>query len=320
MDETGSPAPRVGVSHCLLGAELRFNAGHKRDRFVEGELGRHFAFVPVCPEYEVGMGVPREPVHLSGDPAAPRMRGSRSGADWTESINGYARDRVEALAAAGLDGFVLKKGSPSCGLERVKVYGADGAPKGGGGGLFARALAERLPRLPMEEEGRLNDAHLRERFVERVFAHHRWRAFRRAEPGPGDLVAFHAREKLALLAHDPAGYKELGRLVARAGDAPCAETLDAYGARYLDALAKPATRGRHANVLEHLLGHLRESLDAADRAEIADTIEQYRIGHVPLVVPLTLLKHHFRRHPQDWVLEQTYLDPYPADLMLRNHV
>ncbi len=224
-----------------------------------------------------------------------------------------------------LDGYVLKKGSPSCGMERVRVYGAKGGPpRRDGVGIFARALVERMPLLPVEEEGRLEDAALRESFVERIFAYARWKAARAAGMRRGDLVRFHAAHKLALMAHSPASYRALGALVGALAKGSIAPTLDAYGARFMEALRVPATRGRHANALQHAAGYFKDLLDAPDRRELAGTVADYAKGHVPLVVPLTLVRHHVRRHAGapgiDWLAAQTYLDPDPKELMLRNHV
>ena len=315
---------RLGVSSCLLGEQVRFDGGHKHDRFLTQTLGEHVRWVSVCPEVELGLGTPRESLRLVGDPDTPRFVGTRSSTDHTDAMRDFARRRADALADADLDGFVVKKDSPSCGMERVRVYGEEGAPPvRTGTGLFTRALMDRLPLLPIEEEGRLQDPTLRENFVARVFAHHRWRQFLADDPGPAELVAFHTAHKLDLQSHDEQAYRELGRLVADAGAHDrdgFARLLDTYGHRFMAAQLKPATRGSHSNVLSHLLGFLRDVLDADDRAELVDQIERYRTGLVPLVVPVTLLAHHFRRHPHDWVNQQTYLRPYPAELMLRNHV
>ncbi len=316
--------PRLGVSSCLLGRKVRYDGQHKRDAFLVDVLGPFVEWVPVCPELEVGMGVPREPIRLAGDPAAPRLVAERSGKDHTTAMVRFAEARVRELAGLGLDGFVLKKGSPSCGMERVRVYGPKGGPpRRDGVGMFARALRDRMPLLPVEEEGRLADPALRESFVERIFAYARWRAAVAAGMRRADLVRFHAAHKLALLAHSPAAYRALGALVG-GGTAAMGATVEAYGGRFMDALRVPATRGRHANVLQHAAGYFKDLLDAADRRELAATVADYAKGHVPLVVPLTLVRHHVRRHAGapgiDWLAAQTYLDPDPKELMLRNHV
>jgi uncharacterized protein YbgA (DUF1722 family) len=232
----------------------------------------------------------------------------------------YAGEKIRELEALQLDGYVLKRASPSCGLFRVRVYTPAGTLQGGGRGIFAEELARRLPMLPLEEEGRLNDPSLRENFIERVFAAARWRVFVDRHPAARDLVAFHAREKFAILAHSPARYGELGRLVARAGRTLTRGTLEPYGRLLAEARASRATRARHTNVLQHLAGFFKRQLDADERAELAEVIEDYRAGLIPLVVPITLLRHHVRRFGLAYLAEQTYLNPHPKELMLRNHV
>ena len=311
---------KIGVSSCLLGMMVRYDGGHKDDLFVHQVLSEYVEFVPVCPEVEIGLGTPRETIRLEGDPSDPRLVAPKSGRDFTETMKAFASRRTEELAAIGLHGYILKKDSPSCGMERVRVHQASsGSPARVGVGLFAAALMSRFPTLPVEEEGRLNDPVLRENFIERVFAFYRLQQFLSSEPKARDLVEFHSRTKMALLAHSPKHYKQLGQLVGSSGKA-LKPTLVAYGRLFMEALQVKATRRKHANVLQHLAGYLKRAVDADDRAETAASIEEYRQGLVPLVVPLTLLKHHFRRHPVDWVLNQTYLNPYPAELMLRNHV
>ncbi len=307
------------MSSCLLGEQVRFDGGHKHDRFLTDVLGRYVEWVPVCPELEVGMGVPREAVRLEGDVEAPRMVGTRTQVDHTGAMRRFAAARVRQLAGLDLQGYVFKKGSPSCGMERVRVYGAGGMPARNGRGLFAAAFLHAFPLLPVEEEGRLNDPVLRESFIERVFAYRRVQALV-ATPGRGALVAFHTAHKFQLLAHSPKHYRALGRLVAeQKGQRPAALVTE-YGAAFMEALAVHATTAKHVNVLQHLAGFCREHLDGGDRRELADVIDDYRRLLVPLVVPLTLLRHHLERHQVAYVQGQTYLSPHPKELMLRNHV
>lgn len=314
------PEIRIGISSCLLGEKVRFDGGHKHDSLITGVLGKFFAWVPVCPEVEIGLGTPRESLRLVGISSHPRLIAPKSESDHTEAMNHYAQRRAAELAEMNLHGYILKKDSPSCGMERVRVYDQHGSPRRDGRGLFATALMERLPDLPIEEEGRLQDVPLRENFVERVFARHRWLEFLAGKPKAADLVAFHTRHKLTLLAHSEDTFRRMGPLVARAGKGSVQELAKQYGGLFFRALAVRATPRKHANVLYHLAGYLKDALDSADKSELVDCIEAYRMGRVPLVVPITLLKHHFRRHPAPWVLEQTYLNPYPDELMLRNHV
>lgn len=311
---------RLGISACLLGEAVRYDGGHKRDVFLAEVLAGHVEWVPVCPEVELGLGVPRDSIRLIGRPDAPRLMQERTGEDLTDRMRRYAAERVRELAALDLDGYVLKRASPSCGLLRVRVYRDSGVPSADGRGLFASALVERMPMLPVEEEGRLNDPALRENFVERVFAMARWRAFLAARPRPRDLVAFHTAQKFAVLAHSPEQYGRLGRLVATAGRALPREVLDEYGRRLMEALSARATRGRHANVLQHLAGFLKRDLPMDERAELAEIIAEYRRGLVPLIVPITLLRHHVRRVDVAYLADQVYLNPHPKELMLRNHI
>jgi uncharacterized protein YbgA (DUF1722 family)/uncharacterized protein YbbK (DUF523 family) len=315
---------RIGISACLLGSEVRYDGGHKRDPFLTGELGRFVTWVTVCPEVEVGMGVPRESVRLVGPPGQPpRMLGQRTGTDWTTRMNAMARKRANALAGAHLSGFVLKSRSPSCGMERVKLYPSDepkARPERTGTGLFASALRHRQPNLPVEEEGRLADPVLRENFIERVFAYHRLQGLWRSPWSMRHLVAFHTAHKMSLLAHSTEGYRALGKLVADGKHLPRQELRERYEETFMATLKRPATRGRHANVHMHMLGHLRKRLDEQDKHELLGQIEDYRLGTVPLVVPITLLRHHARRLNVAYLLGQAYLDPHPKELMLRNRV
>ena len=311
---------RLGVSACLLGQSVRYDGGHKRDAFLTDTLGPFVEWVPVCPEVEIGLGVPRPPIRLIGDSGAPRLVVERTGEDLTARMRRWARGRIRELEALGLHGYVLKRSSPSCGLVRVRVYDEEGRPGRVGRGVFAAALTDALPLLPVEEEGRLNDDALRESFIERVFAAARWQAFITSRPRVRDLVAFHAAHKFAILAHSPRDYAELGRLVAAAGPRLAAETLATYGTRFMRALAVRATRARHVNVLQHLAGFFKRQLTDDERAELGEVIAEYRRELVPLVVPITLLKHHVRRLGVGYLTDQVYLGPHPKELMLRNHV
>jgi uncharacterized protein YbgA (DUF1722 family)/uncharacterized protein YbbK (DUF523 family) len=283
-------------------------------------LGRHVEWVPVCPEVELGLGVPRDTLRLTGTPEAPRLVQEKTGEDLTARMQRYSRDRVRELAALELDGYVLKRASPSCGLLRVRVYRDNGVPAADGRGLFAETLVTALPALAVEEEGRLNDPALRENFIERVFVAARWRSFVQTRPRARELVAFHTAHKFSVLAHSPAHYTRLGRLVAAAGRAFTRATLDEYQALLMQAHAVRATRGRHANVLTHMTGYFKRELGTDERAELVEVIDEYRRGLVPLVVPLTLVKHHVRLRGVRYLADQVYLNPHPKELMLRNHV
>jgi uncharacterized protein YbgA (DUF1722 family)/uncharacterized protein YbbK (DUF523 family) len=312
---------RVGVSACLLGQEVRYNGGHARDRYVVGTLADYLTLVPVCPEEEVGMGTPRETVRLVGDSAAPRMLAPKSGEDWTDRMNRYSARRVKELAAEDLCGFVFKKGSPSCGVFRVKVYTDSGnlaIPPGRG--LFAAAFAQRYPLAPIEEEGRLHDARLRENFLERVFAYRRLKNLFTGRWARRAVIDFHSREKYLLMAHSPQKLKELGQLTARIKDHKPAEFRDAYMKKFMEALELKGTTRKHVNTLQHMVGFLRDHLDGEERKRVLAIIEDYRQELVPLVVPMTLIRHYIEMHDVPYVKDQTYLHPHPKELMLRNHV
>ena len=311
---------RIGVSACLLGDEVRYDGGHKRDRFLTDVLGPCVEWVKVCPEVEAGMGTPREPIHLVAAHGGVRLLTVKTGIDHTERMTTFAGRRAAELADADLCGYVLKKDSPSCGMTRVKVYDGKGPGQRTGIGLFARALLERFPDLPVEDEGRLFDARLRENFIERVFAYRRLRDLFESRWTVGSLVRFHTAHKLVLMAHSPAAYSRLGRVVAEAKSAPRPEIRAHYSATFMAALAIVATPQRHTNVLQHMAGYFKKTLDRDSRAELASTIEDYRQGLVPLIVPLTLLRHHVRQLRVEYLAGQIYLDPHPKELMLRNHV
>ena len=309
----------VGVSSCLLGEEVRYDGGHKLDRYVTGVLGRWFEYVPFCPEALAGLGVPRPPIRLAGDPAAPRaVRVDDASVDVTEALAGAAHVVIPEVAK--LRGYIFKRASPSCGMERVKVYQAPGRPPRMGRGIFARAVMEAYPLLPCEEEGRLNDASLRESFVERVFALDRWRRTMAEGFTAARLVEFHTRHKLLLLSHSEVHYRAAGRLVADAGRREPAGIAGEYLRTFMEGMRRRTTRRRHANVLQHLAGYLKRRIDSGDRQALAALIDEYRTGAVPLVVPIRFLRHHFRHAPDRYALMQHYLEPCPDALGLRNHL
>lgn len=311
---------RIGVSGCVVGQEVRFNGGHKRSRFVSDQLGAHVEFVPVCPEVEMGLPVPRETIRLvRTENEKTRLVASKSGTDYTDRMQAFAESKTKELEDSDLCGFIVQKGSPSCGMERVKAY-----PQGGGmplrdeRGLFTRELMRRFPRLPVEEDGRLNDPSLREHFLMRVFAYRRLKDLFASDWKASDLVAFHSREKLLVLAHSD--YRPLGRLVAHRGEYAHEEWGARYQEMFLDALAKPPSTGKHINVLQHVAGYFRRGLDQVARAEVADLIEAYRNNLVPLVVPLTLVKHHVRSLGLQYLDAQSYLHGNPRRLIPQNQL
>ena len=310
---------RILVSACLLGESVRFDGGHKYDRFVAGTLGPFVAWERVCPEADSGMPIPRPSMHLEGDPKAPRLV-SRNGDDLTGRMQRFIAKKLDALDGVELCGYVCKKGSPSSGMERVKVHGASGTAARAGAGLFTGAFMARFPLVPVEEESRLNDPALRESFIERIFCRRRWLDLVAGGRSRGRLVEFHADHKYLLLAHGRTGYAALGRLVAAAKGYRTDELFAEYERGFMAALAVPATAKKVSDVLMHMMGFFKRGLDADGKAELLETIDAYRAGLVPVIVPLTLVRHHVRRLGVAYLSRQAYLSPYPAELMLRNHV
>jgi len=298
---------KVGVSACLLGEKVRYDGGHKHDRYITDTLGKFFTFVPVCPEVESGMTIPREAMRLEGDPAAPRLMTRISRIDKTEQMLSFCRSKVAELEKADLCGFIFKKDSPSSGLFRVKVYDDKGMPKKSGSGLFAAAVAKQLPLLPMEEDGRLFDANLRENFIERVFSYHRWKDFLGDSPDIGSLVAFHTRQKLLMMAHSPKHYREMGVLVAHAKEIDRQQLFHRYEELLMTGLAMHATTKKNTNVLQHIMGYFKKELSPEEKSELGELITSYHDHLVPLVVPLTLLRHYVKKYKQPYLQEQIYL-------------
>ena len=311
---------RVGISRCLLGEEVRFDEGHKRDTFLTEVLGRYVEWVPVCPEVEAGLGTPREAMRLVGDPQDPRLVTIKSGTDHTRALETMTTNRIEELKELDLSGYVFKKGSPSCGIERVRIYNEHGKPSRTGVGLFARAFIEQFPLIPVEEEGRLCDPTLRENFIERVFCYRRWQDLVQSGVTRQALVQFHAIHKYLLLAHHPQQCEVLGRLIGQAHHHRPKELAHRYGKLFMKALAVKATVRKHVNVLQHILGYFKERLGAHEKAELLGMIGDYHHGHTPLIVPLTLIRHYVQIFDVTHILDQVYLNPHPKEIMLRNHV
>jgi uncharacterized protein YbgA (DUF1722 family)/uncharacterized protein YbbK (DUF523 family) len=319
MEKIFDCRPRLGISACLLGQQVRFDGGHKQDAFLCETLGRFVEWIPVCPELEVGMGVPRESVRLVGAPENPKMIAERSGRDWTMAMRRFADIRANELAGLKLSGYVFKKNSPSCGVERVRVYDQKNMPVRRGRGLFAAALIKTLPLLPVEEEGRLNDAALRENFVERVFAYCRWQAACAESRSARSLVAFHTRHKFLLLAHSERHYRESGGLVATGDKRTIRQTYEEYGRKFMDGLAVKTSAKKHANVLDHLMGYFSDRLSTAERRELLELIGDFRARLVPLIAPVTMIHHYVKKYEVAYLADQVYLAPTPKELMLRNY-
>lgn len=313
---------RIGVSACLLGEEVRYNGGHKRDPFLTDVLGQYVEWVPVCPEVEIGLGTPRPAMRLVKIGEDTRMVTPETGADHTEAMRVYSERRVGELFGERLAGYILKKDSPSCGMERVKLYPAEGgAPVKEARGLFAEALLRRWPDLPVEEEGRLHDPLLRENFVTRIFVRDRWMQEEEEGWTRASLMRFHERHKFLLMARNQAGMRRLGRLLGQSGKQDGARELaQTYLAGMTEVMRRPATRRGHTNVLYHLAGFVTDRIDDGDRRELIESIDRYRAGQLPLIVPVTLIRHHVRRLEVEYLRDQVYLEPHPQELMLLNHV
>jgi len=311
---------RLGVSQCLMGDRVRYDGGHKLDHFIRDTLGAYVDFVPVCPEVECGLGVPREAMRLEGDVEAPRLVTVRTKVDLTDQMLQWASQRVRELEKEDLCGFIFKSKSPSSGMERVKIYTDNGMPVMRGVGLFARAFKEHFPLLPVEEEGRLHDPLLRENFIEGIFALKRWRETLKGKKSMGRLVQFHTANKLLLLSHSPTHYRSMGQLVAQGKELPLTDCYGRYGTFLLEVLhLKPSVK-KHVNVLQHMMGYFKKVLSSDEKQELLEVISTYHQGLTPLIVPITLFNHYVRKYQVPYLAQQTYLNPHPTALKLRNHV
>ena len=310
---------KLGISTCLLGETVRYDGRHKLDRFLMNTLGQYVEYVPVCPEVECGLGVPRKSMHLEGDPDSPRLVTTRTKQDMTDRMVQWARKRVVELEKEDLCGFIFKSNSPSSGMERVRVYNEKGMPVKKGIGIFAGIFMDRFPLLPAEEEGRLHDPELRENFVERIFTLKQWREVLAKKKGRGNLVDFHTQNKLLILSHSPKHYRVMGKLVAQAKEVPIKELYTQYQILLTEALKLKTTPKKNANVLQHMMGYFREQLSSDEKQELLEVIENYRKGYIPLTVPITLINHYVRKYDQPYLKKQVYLNPHPLELQLRNH-
>jgi uncharacterized protein YbgA (DUF1722 family)/uncharacterized protein YbbK (DUF523 family) len=311
---------RLGISSCLLGRKVRFDGGNKLDRLITDALGQYVEYVPVCPEVECGLPVPRESMHLEGDPESPRLITTRSKIDKTDQMLAWARKRVRQLEKEQLLGFIFKSNSPSSGMERVKVYNEKGMPVKKGIGMFARVFMEHFPLLPVEEDGRLHDSGLRENFIERIFALARWRETLCNRGDRGGLVEFHTKHKFLILSHGMKHYQAMGRLVALAKEVRLRELFPEYEKLLLGALKLRTTPKKNANVLMHMMGYFKKHVSPDEKKELLEIIDLYRNGVLPLIVPVTLINHYVRKYDQSYLRKQYYLNPHPIELQLRNHV
>ncbi|MFI3271936.1 MAG: DUF523 and DUF1722 domain-containing protein [Pseudomonadota bacterium] len=352
---TSWPRPRLGISRCLLGHKVRFDGGHKRDAWIMNELSKYVDFQPLCPEVECGMGIPREALRLVGDaknPEKARLMTSRSGEDWTDTMLLWSATRLQELEEGMLCGYIFKRASPSNGMERVKVYPVQAdmtqnnedkaskttsartqtVPQNKGIGIFARAFMEHFPSIPVEEEGRLRDLTLRERFIERIFIMQRWydcintvqasgaKGLYAKSHALGLLVTFHTRHKLLVLSHSPSHYRAMGRLVANAKHHEIQHIISDYEKLLRDALSIHATHAKHCNVMQSMMGHFKNQLSPREKGELLEYIIMYRNKEIPLIVPMTLFIHYIRKYEEDYLAMQYYINPYPMQLHLRNNM
>ena len=311
---------RLGISTCLLGENVRYDGGHKLDRFLTDTLGQYVEYIPVCPEVECGLGVPREPMHLEGNPDSPRLITSRTKQDMTDRMLKWARKRVKELERNDLCGFIFKSSSPSSGMEGVKVYNEKGMLVKKGMGMFARIFMEHFSLLPVEDEGRIHDPGLRENFIERIFTLKRWREVITKKESWENVVDFHTKHKLLILSHSPKHYQGMGKLVAHAEDLPLKEFYWQYQTWLMESMKLKATPRKNADVLQHMMGYFREQLSSDEKQELLEVIDHYREGAIPLVVAMTLINHYVRKYNQPYLKQQVYLTPHPLELQLRNHV
>ncbi len=309
---------RVGISSCLLGENVRYNGGHKLDTYLRDTLGEYFEYVPVCPEFEAGFGVPRESIRLVGEVENPKILTTKTAIDKTSQMQSLVRKRVSELAAENLCAYIFKSKSPSCGMERVKVYPEKEGPMPikKGVGLFARAFMESFPNLPTEEEGRLNDIHLRENFIERVFVMRRWQLFERS---PAGFLDFHSKHKLLVMAHSVTAYRELGRMLADFKNQNLDDLMHPYLEVLMRALKMRATPKKITNVLMHVMGYFKNELSSDEKVELLEMIKSYHDKQIPLSVPVSLLNHYVRKYDQQYLHEQYFLNPHPTELKLRNY-
>ncbi|MFO7962863.1 MAG: DUF523 and DUF1722 domain-containing protein [Desulfobacterales bacterium] len=310
---------KIGISRCLLGDPVRYNGGHKKDDFLVNTLGRYVTFVPVCPEVECGLPVPRESMRLMGDPDRPRLVTHNTKIDLTDRMTAWCRRRLEELETEDLSGFIFKKNSPSSGLFRVKVYTESGMPGRVGSGIFAKAFTEHFPLIPVEEEGRLNDPLLREIFIEQIFTMARWRRLVQEQKTMAGIIDFHTRNKLLILSHSPTVHRQMGKLVAGGKSLPMEALYQDYKELLMKALRLKPTAKKNTNVLMHMMGYFKKDLSSDEKQELLEIFEQYRTGKIPLIVPITLVNHYVRKYDNDYLEQQTYLNPHPLALQLRNH-
>jgi uncharacterized protein YbgA (DUF1722 family)/uncharacterized protein YbbK (DUF523 family) len=320
MSDAQAGKIRLGIAKCLLGENVRYDGTHKLDRYLKDILGPYVEWVPVCPEVECGMGIPREAVRLVGNPENPRLVGRNSGEDWTARMQEWGKTKLALLEKENLCGFIFKHGSPSNAMGRMKVFGDDGRMFYTGTGIWARMVMDHFPNLPCEDDGRLHDDGIRENFINRIFIFKRWREMIAAGISPASLVEFHTNHKMLILAHNEVIYRQMGKLVATAGSAGLNEVATQYSELLTKALTYRPTVKKHVNVLTHALGYFKKDISAEEKQEMLALIERFHNKLIPLIVPVTMLNHYVRKYDKEYLRKQFYLNPYPAELMLRNHV
>jgi len=311
---------KIGISSCLLGEKVRYDGGHKLDRYITDTLGHYFEWFPVCPEVEYGLPVPRESMHLIGDPASPRIVTIRTGVDHSEGMKKWAADKLTQIEKEDLCGFIFKSKSPSSGIGGIKVYTSSGIPSNKGTGIFGGAFMSYFPLIPVIDDGRLHNPNLRENFIEQVLVYKRWKEFLKNSTEIRDLVAFHTHLKLLILSHSPKHYSTLGKLVAQAKKYKPDVLYSEYISILMDGLRLLATTKKNTNVLLHIAGYFKKQLSPEDKRELLEVIDQYHKGHIPLIAPIVLINHYVRKFDESYLKMQFYLNPHPVELMLRNHV
>ena len=311
---------RLGISTCLLGEKVRYDGGHKLDRFLTSTLGQWVEYVPVCPEVECGLSTPREAMRLEGDPNNPRLVTNKTGRDLTDLMKSWGKSRLAELEKENLCGYIFKSKSPSSGMERIKVYDKNGIPGKTGVGIWARMFTERFPLLPVEDEGRLHDPGLRENFIERIFVMQRWRKMVQGGATAGKLVDFHAGHKYQLMAHSVEGARKLGKIVARGGKTELSDLLDQYFTELCRTMGLKSTIRKNINVMQHMMGYFKKLLCPDEKNELLEIFADYSKEYVPLIVPVTLINHYVRKYDEPYLKCQHYLNPHPIELKLRTHV
>jgi len=311
---------KTGISSCLLGNKVRYDGGHKWDRYITETLGQYLEWVPVCPEIECGLPVPRQAMHLIGSPDSPRLVTIGTGIDHTDRMLRWSKNKLIELEKENLSGFIFKSRSPSSGIGGIKIYTPSGMQGQRGKGIFGNAFLQHFPLIPVIDDGRMHNPSLRDNFIERVFVYKRWKQLTDKGMTTRSLVMFHTEHKLLIMSHSQKHFAALGRLVAHAHDRALHELQSEYINLLMEGLSLIATTKKNTNVLLHMTGYFKKQLSSDEKRELLELIDHYHKGYVPLIVPLTLIKHYVRKFGEPYLKKQYYLNPHPVDLMLRNHV